>query len=464
MSGGPEIRLNSAVPDSTGSRLSPDGKRARAAETSAPPFEAVLAGAGAKAATGKAEGGEARPLGRFHKANVGEPRMAAPTAPRDGAEGGAGQEGAAEVATLGPVQPGESLAGLVAERITASLGQATAKQADDQADAPAETGPSRSERSLSARLALAMATVGKADRAGAAPSGPAFSVTKRETHFGPVLAAAGAAAAAADGDGDAVSTPADADGSPFDAGPGAVRQGRAEQVMIADRAAAMRGPAKVPGPVANVAARPAAEETKPAGPALQPGGDGARGTTFDGAFALTGGSDARAPGPASIPVSGAPATQPVAAPPGLPASAGPVKVLHIQLHPAELGMLEVRMKLGDAGLELHIAATRHETLALLKSDQDALASVLRGAGHSLDAVSVSFSEKSGASGQQAQDGWQPPASGGRPDTQSGSPQDQGGRFDDRSSSRPESGHAFDQVKDDQYQPVAHVRPRGSLYL
>jgi hypothetical protein len=139
-------------------------------------------------------------------------------------------------------------------------------------------------------------------------------------------------------------------------------------------------------------------------------------------------------------------------------------VLHIQLQPVELGALEIRMRLTDAGLEVHIEATRHETASLLKNDREALAHVLRGTGHAVDAVTVSFADKSaaqgqGAQGQGAQDG-QPPSSGARPDAHSGGPRDQGG--EQRLPSRP--GSTFvDKVRDDQDRPALAAR-HGDLYL
>ena len=196
---------------------------------------------------------------------------------------------------------------------------------------------------------------------------------------------------------------------------------------------------------------------------MQPaGGEPSVGTAYGAAaLGLTSAADPRVSAAGSP--AGAPPAQPGAMPSAFPATPGAVKVLHIQLHPAELGMLEVRMRLTDSGLEVHIEASRRETAALLKSDRDAIASVLGGAGQAVDAVTVSLADKSNSAGQPSQDGWQPSASGARPEAQAGSPREQGGRFDDRSPSRPGGGRANDQVIDDQNHSAA-VRPRGGLYL
>jgi chemotaxis protein MotD len=215
--------------------------------------------------------------------------------------------------------------------------------------------------------------------------------------------------------------------------------------------------------------RAAAEDGKPFAAPQQPGGEDAHGEGHDGAaLGLPGAADQRTTGAAS---SGTvPAAQPAAAPAPLPVVPGAVKVLHIQLHPVELGALEVRMRMTDGGLEVQIEASRPETAALLKSDRETLESVLRGTGHTLDTVTVSIADKSGdASGQPSREEWQGRASDPRAEAQAGSSreqareQTQGGRFDDRSPSRP-NGQANEKVHDDQNQSAAAVRSRGALYL
>jgi flagellar hook-length control protein FliK len=65
-----------------------------------------------------------------------------------------------------------------------------------------------------------------------------------------------------------------------------------------------------------------------------------------------------------------------------------VKVLTIQLQPAELGSIAVRMALNNDTIELHIEAGRPETAGLLQRDRDKLSDILRSAGFQVDGVMV----------------------------------------------------------------------------
>jgi len=47
---------------------------------------------------------------------------------------------------------------------------------------------------------------------------------------------------------------------------------------------------------------------------------------------------------------------------------GPVRILEIQLHPVELGLVTVRLRTGRNGLEIHVNAARQETARLLQQD------------------------------------------------------------------------------------------------
>ena len=467
MNGGTDLRLNPAMRNGADPGRSADSKLARSSPKSASPFEALLARPRLGARADAAASAEARPLARSFGADVRNTRtVSLAVQPDPDAETGAtGASAVAEVVKLDAVPQGQTLAHQVAERIAASLGDRQAAASDGAAseDRP-DTGPVRGERASPASLALSTAMARKLDAAGLAAGGPTpaeLSVTRRETHFGPMLPGAGTASGGQEIEGDAESAPKRKGDRRLAPEPAAIRQGRSEQMMTPARAGTERaaGSAMAPDSLANALGRTVVEDAKPGGGAQQASGETARWMAFGGVpGGLTGPADARGSGQA------AGVAQPGGAASAFPATAGPVKVLHMQLHPAELGMLEIRMKLSDAGLELHIAASRHETLALLKSDQDALANVIRGAGHALEEVTVTLSDKSGASGQPSQDGWQPPASGARPEAQSGSAREQGGRFDDRSSSRSENGFAFEQVNDDQDQSVVAVRPSGGLYL
>ncbi len=62
------------------------------------------------------------------------------------------------------------------------------------------------------------------------------------------------------------------------------------------------------------------------------------------------------------------------------AAAGPVRILEIQLHPVELGMVTVRLRSGRDGLEVRVRAARPETARLLESDRAGLLAQLCGEG------------------------------------------------------------------------------------
>lgn len=82
-----------------------------------------------------------------------------------------------------------------------------------------------------------------------------------------------------------------------------------------------------------------------------------------------------------------------------------LKVLQIQLQPAELGNVSVRIELKDTGLTLHVAADRPETADLIRADQDGLSKLLRSAGYTVDAGSIRVVE-SGDRTSAAQQGGQ----------------------------------------------------------
>ncbi len=84
------------------------------------------------------------------------------------------------------------------------------------------------------------------------------------------------------------------------------------------------------------------------------------------------------------------------------ASAAPLKVLHIQLDPPELGALTIRMSLKNDMLHMQIEASRHETAKLIERDQDALSGMLRSAGYSIDGLTVQVTTGDRGSGAQQQ--------------------------------------------------------------
>jgi chemotaxis protein MotD len=66
----------------------------------------------------------------------------------------------------------------------------------------------------------------------------------------------------------------------------------------------------------------------------------------------------------------------------------PLKVLTVQLNPAELGVVTVRIALKGDGLELQIETDRRETARLVDADRETLSRVLRSAGYNVETVTV----------------------------------------------------------------------------
>jgi hypothetical protein len=77
---------------------------------------------------------------------------------------------------------------------------------------------------------------------------------------------------------------------------------------------------------------------------------------------------------------------PAAAP--RPAALQPVKVLIIQLQPADLGTVIVRMRLKADAMDVEVEAGRHATVRLIDADRDTLTSLLRSAGCHVEALTV----------------------------------------------------------------------------
>jgi len=120
-----------------------------------------------------------------------------------------------------------------------------------------------------------------------------------------------------------------------------------------------------------------------------------------------------------------------------------LKILHIQLQPADLGTVTVRMSLKQDALEIQLDASRQETAYMLRQDREALSKVLQSAGYALDGVIVHIVEPDRAaspiqpnvqnnhtgpqSSLQSQSGWS------QPDGQSSGMQRQSGHESGRSS-------------------------------
>jgi flagellar hook-length control protein FliK len=72
----------------------------------------------------------------------------------------------------------------------------------------------------------------------------------------------------------------------------------------------------------------------------------------------------------------------------------PVKILHIQLQPAELGTVTIRMAVKDGALRLELEAGRSDTAQIIQRDRETLSALLRSAGYLIDGVDVRLTDPS----------------------------------------------------------------------
>nr|WP_321454777.1 flagellar hook-length control protein FliK [uncultured Cohaesibacter sp.] len=74
-----------------------------------------------------------------------------------------------------------------------------------------------------------------------------------------------------------------------------------------------------------------------------------------------------------------------------------LRVLDIQLHPADLGKVRLSVRLNENNVEVRIEATKAETAKLLESNQTELNKILQKAGYHADRISVIAVDEKGAS-------------------------------------------------------------------
>ncbi|KQO72746.1 flagellar hook-length control protein FliK [Methylobacterium sp. Leaf89] len=74
--------------------------------------------------------------------------------------------------------------------------------------------------------------------------------------------------------------------------------------------------------------------------------------------------------------------------PGAPTGEGPLKLLTLQLHPADLGTVLVRMRLRDGQLEMSLQASREDSARLLREGGEVLNDLLRQGGYRPESVTV----------------------------------------------------------------------------
>ncbi|ACB78790.1 flagellar hook-length control protein [Methylorubrum populi BJ001] len=143
------------------------------------------------------------------------------------------------------------------------------------------------------------------------------------------------------------------------------------------------------------------------------------------------------------------------------AEAGPLKILTLQLHPAELGSVLVRMRLQDGRLEMSLRTSREETAERLRKEGDLLSGLLREAGYEPEAVTIQAgSTGPGESGARGQGFAAFGSQGGQQDRQPGAATpDQSGR---RPSPRADAAALSTEEQD--HESDTRGRDRDSLYL
>jgi len=142
---------------------------------------------------------------------------------------------------------------------------------------------------------------------------------------------------------------------------------------------------------------------------------------------------------------------------------GPVRLLTLQLRPAELGQVLVRMRLQDGRLEMSLRAAREETAELLRRDGGLLTALVRDAGYQPDLVTI---QSGPLPGQRASGQPEVPQGGGQTFQAFAGGQQQGGASPDQPARRtpdaPEEGGRRTMEQRDEAHPGD--RDRGGLYL
>ncbi len=142
-------------------------------------------------------------------------------------------------------------------------------------------------------------------------------------------------------------------------------------------------PVPVPADAAGEAL-PEAVETEPIAIRMMPSGSGEQGPTPVQLIAARILQEAAATAPATATAAPVPSPR--------HALVTPTKVLHIQLQPAELGTVTLRMSLKDQTLRLEVEVGSAETGRMIQNDRDALSSLLRSAGYLVDGLDVRISD------------------------------------------------------------------------
>ncbi len=144
---------------------------------------------------------------------------------------------------------------------------------------------------------------------------------------------------------------------------------------------------------------------------------------------------------------------------GIPLEAGPLRILTLQLHPADLGTVLVRMRLQDGRLEMNLRTGREETAERLRREGGALSALLQEAGYAPQSLTIEASHP--ATGTTAERGTAQNGLAG------GQARDQGGAAPDqqpgRRPFRQEDG-AAPHAREQDHDTTSRAGDRGGVYL
>ena len=144
---------------------------------------------------------------------------------------------------------------------------------------------------------------------------------------------------------------------------------------------------------------------------------------------------------------------------GKGSSEGVVKVLHLELKPANLGSVTVKLTLKDNAISIQLEAQRLDTLAVIERERQALTNALTSAGYTVDSISaVPQSEAGRSQGAVAGFGDSSSGSQGGPSGQTGQGEGLGSSNGEGRSDQPGTGHsAHRHPSDDNDASVSGVR-------
>ena len=286
------------------------------------------------------------------------------------------------------------------------------------------------------------------------------AVMGRETHITPALQRLSSQAADTDADADATVAPVATDTDAPSSGGMPARP-----TALPNPQRPLQAGTPSPSPVAGGGQQPAGHENESVGhPSATADSTSASSATADHSrmFAATPSPMQQVAGRIAAAAHAMPSEQSRAA--GLAsarlASSPVVKVLRLELQPADLGTITIRMSLKQDGLDVRVEAGRVETLRMLQSDQEALSKILSNAGYRIEHMSVAAATFDGSAGADGRGQAFVPASGSQAWSQEADARSSGGRQNAEPDRRTFRGRQNDETEKNGTVPGAG----GHLYV